>query len=61
MEMHYEVRYRLNGEEGMLAVEAASAAAASETVRQQMCGENDDYELIQVQLMENESASKSVE
>lgn len=51
--MQYEVRYLLNGEEGMMAVEATSAAAASESVRHQVCGPEDDFELIQVQLMED--------
>lgn len=52
MEMQYEVRYILNGEEGTMHVEATSAAAASETVRHQLSGADDDFELIQVQLVE---------
>lgn len=53
MEMQYEVRYLLNGEEHTLHVQASSAAAASEAARHQVSGdENDDFELIQVQLVE---------
>lgn len=52
MEMHYEVRYLLNGDEHTAYVEATSAAAASESVRHQEIGEEDDFELIQVQLVE---------
>lgn len=50
--MQYEVRYLLNGEEHMLHVEASSAAAASESVRHQVCGVEDDFELIQVLMVE---------
>lgn len=53
--MHYEVRYLVNGEEQVMNLEATSAAAASETTRSQVSGENDDFELIQVQLIEDES------
>lgn len=52
MDMQYEVRYLLNGEERTVVVEASSAAAASESVRHQVSGEDDDFELIQVQLQE---------
>lgn len=52
MEMQYEVRYLLNGEEHTIIVEATSAAGASESVRHQVSGEDDDFELIQVQLLE---------
>lgn len=52
MEVKYEVRYILNGDEGMMEVEATSAAAASESVRHQLTGPEDDFELIQVQLAE---------
>ena len=53
MDMQYEVRYLLNGEEHSLIVEASSAAAASESVRHQVSSnEEDDFELIQVQLTE---------
>lgn len=55
MEMQYEVRYLLNGEEHTVVVEASSAAAASESVRHQVSGEGnevEDFELIQVQLLE---------
>lgn len=52
MEMQYEVRYILNGEEGTMHVEATSAAAASESVRHQLVNQDDDFELIQVQLAE---------
>lgn len=52
MDMQYEVRYLLNGEEHSIVVEASSAAAASETVRNQVSGEDDDFELIQVQYLE---------
>ena len=50
--MQYEVRYLLNGDEHMLQVEASSAAAASESVRHQVCGADDDFELIQVLMVE---------
>lgn len=53
--MQYEVRYLVNGEEQVMNLEATSAAAALETTRSQVCGENDDFELIQVQLVEDES------
>lgn len=52
MEMQYEVRYLVNGEAHTTHVEASSAAAASESVRHQVAGEDDDFELIQVQLLE---------
>lgn len=52
MDMQYEVRYLLNGEAHTAHVEATSAAAASETVRHQVSGDDDDFELIQVQLLE---------
>lgn len=52
--MQYEVRYLVNGQEQVMNLEATSAAAASETTRSQVCGENDDFELIQVQLVEDE-------
>lgn len=52
MEMQYEVRYLLNGDEHTMHVEATSAAAASESVRHKVVGEADDFELIQVQLVE---------
>lgn len=52
MDMQYEVRYLLNSEEHTIVVEASSAAAASESVRHQVSGEDDDFELIQVQLLE---------
>lgn len=53
MEMKYEVRYLLNGDENTIYVEATSAAAASESVRHQVSSnEDDDFELIQVQLVE---------
>lgn len=52
MNMQYEVRYLLNGEAHTIAVEASSAAAASEKVRQQVSKEDDDFELIQVQYLE---------
>ncbi len=55
MQMQYEVRYLLNGEEHTIVVEATSAAAASETVRTQVSGENDDFELIQVQYLEEKT------
>lgn len=53
MEMQYEVRYLLNGEEHTMHVLASSAAAASESVRHQAgVDANDEFELIQVQLVE---------
>ena len=52
MEMQYEVRYILNGEEGTMQVEATSAAAASDIARHQLTGSEDDFELIQVHLVE---------
>lgn len=52
MEMKYEVRYLLNSEEHTIHLEASSAAAASEAVRHQISGEDEDFELIQVQLLE---------
>lgn len=55
MQMQYEVRYLLNGEEHTIVVEATSAAAASETVRNQVSGENDEFELIQVQYLEEKT------
>ena len=59
MDIQYEVRYLLNGEEHMLHVEATSAAAASESVRHQVCGPDDDFELIQV-LMVEETGEESL-
>ncbi len=50
--MQYEVRYLLNSEENTMFVEATSAAAASETVRHKVAGAEDDFELIQVSLVE---------
>lgn len=55
--MTYEVRYLLNGEEGMLEIEAETAAAAAELTQQQVSGDGDSYELIQVTLLDSESAS----
>lgn len=52
MEMQYEVRYLANGDAHTVQVEATSAAAASEAVRHQVAGDDDDFELIQVQLLE---------
>lgn len=52
MNMQYEVRYLLNGDEHTLHIEATSAAAASESVRHQVASDEDDFELIQVQLVE---------
>lgn len=52
MEMQYEVRYLLNGDENTMYVVATSAAAASESVRHQVSSEDDSFELIQVQLVE---------
>lgn len=52
MDMQYEVRYLLNGEEHTIIIDATSAAAASENVRHQVVRENDDFELIQVQLVD---------
>ena len=52
MDMQYEVRYLINGEENAMYVEATSAAAASEMVRHKVSGPNDDFELIQVSLVE---------
>lgn len=52
-ENSYEVRYLLNGEEHTRLLEANSAAAAQEIVRSQETGEDDDFELIQVQLIED--------
>lgn len=54
--MNYEVRYLLNGEEGTLEVEAETAAAAAEIAQQQITGDGDSYELIQVTLLDSESA-----
>lgn len=54
--MTYEVRYLLNGEEGTREVEAATAAAAVELVQREVASENDTYELIQVTLLDSESA-----
>jgi len=51
-EMSYEVRYLLNGEEHTRSVSAVSAAAAQEIVRMQETGDDDDFELIQVQMIE---------
>lgn len=58
MELNYEVRYLLNGEEHTIQVAATSAAAASETVRHQESGDDDDFELIQVHPLE-ESAEET--
>jgi hypothetical protein len=52
MEMQYEVRYLVNGEENTMYVEATSAAAASEMVRHKVSGPDDDFELIQVSLVD---------
>lgn len=52
MEMQYEVRYLVNGEENTMHVEATSAAAASEMVRHKVSGPDDDFELIQVSLVD---------
>lgn len=52
MEMQYEVRYLVNSEENAMHVEATSAAAASEMVRHKVSGPDDDFELIQVSLVE---------
>jgi hypothetical protein len=52
MEMQYEVRYLVNGEENTMFVEATSAAAASEMVRHKVSGPDDDFELIQVSLVD---------
>ncbi len=58
--MQYEVRYLLNGEEHQIHVEASSAAAASESVRHQVCDPDDDFELIQVQMVEETAEEQSV-
>lgn len=59
MEMQYEVRYLLDGEEHTVTVEATSAAAASESVRHQEGNEDADFELIQVQYLEESSEETS--
>ncbi|MCO5214695.1 MAG: hypothetical protein M9953_09750 [Thermomicrobiales bacterium] len=52
----YEIRFLLNGEEGKLVIDAQSAAAAAELAKHQAAGEGDDFELIQVQLADDDSA-----
>lgn len=52
MEMQYEVRYLVNGEENAMYVDATSAAAASEMVRHKVSGPDDVFELIQVSLVD---------
>lgn len=52
----YEIRFLLNGEEGKLIIDAQSAAAAAELAKQQAAGDGDDFELIQVQLADDDSA-----
>ncbi len=52
----YEIRFLLNGEEGKLVIDAQSAAAAAELAKHQAAGADDDFELIQVQLADDDSA-----
>lgn len=51
-ESSYIVRFLINGEERTTRIDAKSAAAASEMVRHQEAGDDDDFELIQVHLEE---------
>lgn len=53
MQTVYEVRYLLNGEGATMTVEESSAAAASEAVQHTVSGDNDAFELIQVQPIDN--------
>ncbi len=55
MDLQYEVTYLLNGEEHVLSVDASSAAEASELARQQVCGDTDTYELIQILMVSDQS------
>lgn len=52
MDMNYEVRYLANGEEHTVHIKATSAAAASESVRHDVGSDGEDFELIQVHLLD---------
>jgi hypothetical protein len=58
--MQYEVRFQIRGEEQSLVVEAETAATAVEEVHQQTGVGEDGFELIQVTLVDDESADEQV-
>lgn len=57
--MKYEVRYIVNAEEHVEAVDVATAAEAVETVKNQHPDPDQNFELIQVQLLEDPSPESS--
>lgn len=58
---NYEVRYLLDGEEHTAYLEATSAAAAMEAVRHEVDGGNTDFELIQVQVVDDSAEPATTE
>lgn len=58
--MLYEVRYRLNGEEQSMLVEAETAATAVEEVHHRLNVGDEGFELIQVTLVDDQSIDERV-
>lgn len=58
--MLYDVRFQIHGEEQSMVVEAETAATAVEQVHQQTGVGEDGFELIQVSLVDDESAEEQV-
>lgn len=58
--MLYEVRFQIRGEEQTLVVEADTAATAVEAVHQQTGVGEEGFELLQVTLVDDESADEPV-
>lgn len=58
--MRYEVRYQLNGDEQTMLVEAETAATAVEEVHHRLGIGDEGFELIQVTLIDDQSADERV-
>lgn len=59
--MQYEVRYLIGGDERSDVVEAETAADAARIVQDQFLGSEANFELIQVQLLDDHAVSDSLE
>lgn len=59
--LNYEIRYLLDGEEHTASLEATSAAAAVEAVRRDLDGGTTDFELIQVQVVDDSADTSLAE
>lgn len=59
-QMLYEVRYRLNGDEQTMLVEAETAATAVEEVHHRLRVGEEGFELIQITLVDDQAADERV-